>query len=157
MASEFTMRRRVDFADTDMAGIMHFSNYLRFMEAAEHAFFRSLGLRLHETRDGAMWGFARVHAACDYEKPLRYDDEVEVRVLVERVGRSSLRYRFVFTRVADGDGPCAPEVVARGVEAVVHVTRSTGDTDIRPAELSTTMVERLEAAPPERLREFERA
>ena len=43
MAHAFTMQRRVEFAETDMAGILHFSNYFRFMESVEHAFFRSLG------------------------------------------------------------------------------------------------------------------
>ena len=44
MAYEFRMKRPVEFYDTDMAGIMHFTNFFRFMEAAEHAFHRSLGL-----------------------------------------------------------------------------------------------------------------
>ena len=44
MPYEFQLSRRVEFSDTDMAGIMHFSNFFRFMEAAETAFLRSLGL-----------------------------------------------------------------------------------------------------------------
>ena len=47
VAYEFKIVREVEFSDTDMAGIMHFSNFFRFMEAAEHAFFRSLGLSIH--------------------------------------------------------------------------------------------------------------
>jgi len=46
MPYEFKLTRRVEFAETDMAGIMHYSNYFRFMETAEHAFFRSLGLSI---------------------------------------------------------------------------------------------------------------
>ena len=49
-AFEFKLTRRVDFSDTDMAGIMHFSNFFRFMEAAEQAFFRSLGFSIYDTR-----------------------------------------------------------------------------------------------------------
>ena len=57
MPYEFKQTRRVEFADTDMGGIMHFANYYRYMEAAEHAFYRSLGLRIHPPgdRDGVGW------------------------------------------------------------------------------------------------------
>jgi YbgC/YbaW family acyl-CoA thioester hydrolase len=157
MAHEYTVRRRVDFADTDMAGIMHFSNYFRYMEGVEHAFFRTLGLRLHGDRDGTMHGFARVHAACDYLRPLRYDDEVEIRLVIEHRGARSLRYRFIFTRIADQTGPCAREVVARGTETVVHVTRAPGEDDIKPSELTPQMIALLEPAPIELLPENESA
>jgi acyl-CoA thioester hydrolase len=43
MAFEYKVRRRVEFSETDMAGIVHYSNFFRYMEAAEHEFFRSLG------------------------------------------------------------------------------------------------------------------
>ena len=52
MAHEFTLTRRVEFSETDMAGIVHFSNFFRFMESAEHAFFRSLGFSVAGSRDG---------------------------------------------------------------------------------------------------------
>ena len=42
MAYEFRTKRRVEFADTDMAGIIHFTSLFRYMEETEHAFFRSL-------------------------------------------------------------------------------------------------------------------
>ena len=43
MAFEFKAIRRVEFSETDMAGIVHYSNFFRYMETAEHGFFRSLG------------------------------------------------------------------------------------------------------------------
>ena len=43
---EFSIRRRVQFAETDLAGIAHFSNFVRWMEETEHAFFRSLGMSI---------------------------------------------------------------------------------------------------------------
>jgi len=54
MAFEFSISRRVQFAETDMAGVVHFSNYFRWMEEVEHAFFRSVGLSVvmqHQGRD----------------------------------------------------------------------------------------------------------
>ena len=47
MPSEFKLTRRIEFAETDMAGIVHFANFFRMMESTEHAFFRSLGLTIH--------------------------------------------------------------------------------------------------------------
>ncbi len=47
MPYEFKLTRRVEFAETDMAGIVHFANFFRMMESTEHAFFRSLGFTIH--------------------------------------------------------------------------------------------------------------
>ena len=44
MATEFSITRRVEFSETDLAGIMHFTNFYRWMEICEHEFLRSLGL-----------------------------------------------------------------------------------------------------------------
>ncbi len=98
MATPFAITRRVEFGDTDMAGIMHFANFFRFMEVAETAFLRARGMTVAWSEDGVGYGFPRVSAACDFEKPLRFEDEVSIAVTVEKVGRKSLSYKFVFTR-----------------------------------------------------------
>ena len=43
MPYEFKATRRVEFSDTDMAGIVHFSKFFQYMETVEHGFFRALG------------------------------------------------------------------------------------------------------------------
>ena len=48
MPLKFTFTRRVQFFDTDMAGIVHFANFYRFMEEAEHEMFRSLGFKIED-------------------------------------------------------------------------------------------------------------
>jgi len=126
MASTFSNRRRIEFYETDMAGIVHFSNFFRFMESTEHAFFRSLGLALHHQDGELMSGWARVDARCHYDQPLRYMDEVEIELTVRSKKRSSLSYDFVFRRVGDRDGPTPPEDVAHGVLGVVHVSATNG-------------------------------
>ncbi len=98
--------RRVDFSDTDLAGIVHFSNFFRYMEAAEVAFLRSRGLSVQMDWDGMHLGFPRVAAACDYLKPARFEDVLDIAVTLERLGGKSLTYTFEFTR--------AGEVLARG-------------------------------------------
>src|SRR3954447_26650417 len=102
----FRVRRLIEFADTDMAGIVHFSNFFRFMEAAEHAYLRACGLSVFGEWQGQTITFPRVSASCDYLKPIRFEEEVTVAVAVERIGRTSVRYAFEFFR---GD-----EAVARG-------------------------------------------
>ena len=55
---EFRYRRRVQFAETDMAGIVHFSWYFRYMEEAEHALWRAAGLSIapaEPTSAGPAW------------------------------------------------------------------------------------------------------
>jgi acyl-CoA thioester hydrolase len=97
MSAPFRVSRRVDFADTDMAGIIHFSNYFRYMEFAEVAFLRSRGLSVSMTWGEEKLGFPRVSATCDFLHPVRFDDVVDIEVRVERVGRKSVTYAFAFT------------------------------------------------------------
>lgn len=99
MPSRFTTTRRVAFAETDMAGIVHFANFYRYMEDAEHAFFRSLGRSIMERQaDGSIFGWPRVAASCSFKAPAYYEDLLEVRVFVERIGVKSLTMRYEFFR-----------------------------------------------------------
>jgi acyl-CoA thioester hydrolase len=100
------MKRIVEFGDTDMAGIVHFAQFFHYMEAAEHAFLRSLGVSVVMDWEGTPVGMPRVSASCDYVRPARFADELEVRVLVRRIGRSSVTYAF---EVLKGE-----ELIARG-------------------------------------------
>ncbi|MHB1426871.1 MAG: acyl-CoA thioesterase [Gemmataceae bacterium] len=96
MSAPFRVSRRVDFADTDMAGIIHFSNYYRYMEYAEVAFLRARGLSVSMAWGEEKLGFPRVSATCDFLHPLHFEDVVEIEVQVERVGRKSVTYSFHF-------------------------------------------------------------
>ena len=82
MAYEFKIVQRVEFSDTDMAGIVHYANFFRYMDAAEHAFFRSLGFSIWTQGTEPPVGWPRVQAQCDFKHPLRFEDEVEVHLLV---------------------------------------------------------------------------
>lgn len=101
MASPFRYRRMVEFADTDMAGIMHFSAFFRFMEGAEHALIREVGLSVfHKPEelagDSAPLSFPRVSARCDFQRPARCEDWLDVEVAVQRLGNKSVTYAFRF-------------------------------------------------------------
>jgi acyl-CoA thioester hydrolase len=95
MPSEFETTRRVAFADTDLAGIVHFANFYRYMEDAEHEFFRSLGLKmLNRQTDGSVISWPRVSAACNFKAPAHYEDILRIRLVVARVGVKSLTYKI---------------------------------------------------------------
>ncbi len=106
MTTPFCMRRVVEFGDTDMAGIVHFAQFFRYMEAAEHAFLRSLGISVVMEWEGVPLGLPRVSATCDYLRPARFADEIDIYVSVRRLGRSSVTYGF---EIRNGT-----EAIARG-------------------------------------------
>jgi YbgC/YbaW family acyl-CoA thioester hydrolase len=120
MPSRFKITRTVEFHETDLAGIMHFSNYFRWMEACEMAFFRSLGLPVVTRRGDAMTGWPRVGVSCDYRAPLRFGDRVEVRLYVKEIRTRALTLVFQFRRLAPGGG--AAELAAGGEMTTVCAT-----------------------------------
>jgi len=91
-------RRRVEFRDTDAAGIVHFSAFFFWMESAEHELLRTAGVPVVDRRNGspeASW--PRVAASCDYTSAVRFGDEIEISARVAEIGRSSVTYGFDFT------------------------------------------------------------
>jgi acyl-CoA thioester hydrolase len=93
----FRTSRIVEFGETDMAGIVHFSNFFRFMESAECALLRSLGLGVALVWEGQSLGFPRVSANCDYLMPARFQDVLDVEVSIARLGQKSVTYAFDFS------------------------------------------------------------
>lgn len=143
MPSEFSITRRVEFSETDTAGIMHYSNFFRYMEAAEHAFFRSIGFSVVARPGAPQVGWPRVHASCDYHRPLRFEDEVEVRLTVIEKRSKALTYAFAFRRL---NGP-SPEEVARGRLTVVCVA-TLPDGTMKAVSIPPAIAGRIEVAPP---------
>ena len=106
MISRFEYHRRVAFSETDMAGIAHFANFFRYMEEAEHALFRSLGESVHpQGESGARTGWPRVEVQCKFRAPLRFEDEMLVEVLIDRLGSKSITYLHkIWGPAPDGGG-----------------------------------------------------
>lgn len=114
----FRCQRLVEFRDTDAAGIAHFSSFFFWMESAEHALLKSLGLRVvdHTPEDAdELFGvtsvdpvlkspgslevsWPRVSVAAEYRAAVRFDEEVGVAVGVAELGGSSVTYAFRFER-----------------------------------------------------------
>lgn len=95
----FTTTRRIEFCETDMAGIVHFANYYRYMEQAEHELFRSLGLKIAgKTVEGIDVGWPRVAAKCEYRAPARYDDVITIELTIVKQSTRSLTIEYQFSR-----------------------------------------------------------
>ena len=111
----------MQFYELDSAGIVHFSTYFRYMEEAEHALWRAAGLSIAPR--GAAVGFPRVAASFEYHRPLRFEDEVDVRIRIAAMSARSIRYtcdlRQGETRVATGTMTIV--CVASGVEPLKAV------------------------------------
>jgi YbgC/YbaW family acyl-CoA thioester hydrolase len=144
MPYEFKIVKRVEFSETDMAGIVHYSNFFRYMEAAEHSFFRSLGFSVVTKNVEPPVGWPRVHASCDYKSPLHFEDEVEVHMLVTGKKAKSLSYEFRFRKL-----PGATEI-ARGKLTVVCVTRDAHGR-MKATTIPKAIADQIEIAPIELL------
>lgn len=124
MVAAFTCERVIEFVETDAAGIVHHSNFFRFMESAESAWLRQLGCELHDPTSDYAW--PRVRVACSFARPARFGETLHTRLYVARLGRSSIDYVFDFTM---DELP-----VARGGYTVVHtrVDRANGRRRAQP-------------------------
>lgn len=121
--SRFVQACRVEWQDTDASGRIHFTAPFRWVQAAEHALLRSLG----QLSPG---GYPRVDVQATYLKALRFPDEVEIRLGVQELGRTSIAWVW---EVLQGD-----EVAVRGRYVVVHIGTGDSPRDL-PSELRTKL------------------
>ena len=102
----FKTSRRVEFRDTDTAGIVHFSCFYVYMEQTEHAFLREIGHPLFGEVDGKRCSWPRVAASCNFRSAIQFEQIIDVELSVIKLGTKSITYAFNFSRegkpVADG-------------------------------------------------------
>jgi len=106
MSAVELITRRVEFRDTDAAGIAHFSVFFNYMEEAEHEFLRRRGLSVFLHDEAGVISWPRVAVKCDYVSAVRFEDEVTIGVKLTRIGSKSVTYSF--------DMHCGERAVARG-------------------------------------------
>lgn len=141
MPSRFSMVHRVEFSDTDMAGIIHFSSFFRYMEVTEHAFFRSLGYSVDMNHEGRKYGWPRVHVECDFKRPVRFEDEVSVELILKEKRERSLRYQFDMRKVGNEEAG----LVAQGGFTVVCVQYDAERGGMRAVPIPSALAGQLEA------------
>jgi acyl-CoA thioester hydrolase len=130
----FRYSRRVQFADTDLVGIVHFSMFFRYMEEAEHALWRSAGLPVVQGGDDAGW--PRVSATFDYKAPLRFEDEFDVEVELAATTPRTIRYAFTLRR--------ANTLIGKGTLTAVCARKRNGGLEALP--VPDEIVARLRSA-----------
>ncbi|MBI4325592.1 MAG: acyl-CoA thioesterase [Chloroflexi bacterium] len=146
MPYEFKATRQVEFSETDMAGIVHYANFFRYMETAEHGFYRSLGFSVALNHFDPPLGFPRVHAECDYRKPLRFEDRFEIHLLVREKKSKTISYLFRFRKLNEEP----PVEVARGMLTIVCVAHY-GNGQMEAVGIPAEIADKIEVAPPELL------
>jgi acyl-CoA thioester hydrolase len=148
MAYEYRIVRRVEFSETDMAGIVHYSNFFRYMESAEHAFFRSIGFSVVPRKVDPPVGWPRVHAECDYRRPIRFEDKIEIQMYVTGKKSKSLTYGFWFRKLEGSE----IVDVAQGSLTVVCVRHEGGR--MKAATIPDEIARKIQVAPPKILRKL---
>ncbi|MEZ6096548.1 MAG: thioesterase family protein [Pirellulaceae bacterium] len=106
MATTFRVQRRVEFRDTDMAGIVHFSVFFMYMEQAEYEFLRSLGMSVVGDVAGQTLSWPRVAAECNYRRAIKFEQMIDIELSISRIGDKSVAYAYNFFEsgqpIADG-------------------------------------------------------
>lgn len=88
---------RVYYEDTDLAGIVYYANYLKFIERARSEWVRALGVdQVAMKAEGVVFAVRRVEA--DYLTPARYDDVLEVETTIEQASPARLVVKQVIRR-----------------------------------------------------------
>ncbi len=136
---ELHTRRRIEFADTDMAGIVHFARFFVFMETAEHEFLEMLGTPVHFSHEGRKVGWPRVAAACEYRSPARLGDVLDIHVTVRRKGTKAMTYGIRFA--------CDGRLVAEGQVSSICCVLDGEDEKLQPIPIPAFLADRIEPAP----------
>ncbi|NIR50182.1 acyl-CoA thioesterase [candidate division KSB1 bacterium] len=138
MPYEYRTKRKIEFADTDLAGICHFARFFVFMETAEHEFLNSLGTSVSTELNGNQIGWPRLAASCEYLTPVRFEEVVDIHLTVFRKGTKSMTYKFVFTK--------DDAVVVRGHMTSACCVCNPGE-PVRAIAIPDFIAEKLEEAP----------
>jgi 4-hydroxybenzoyl-CoA thioesterase/acyl-CoA thioester hydrolase len=97
MPQAYKTTRRIEFRDTDAAGMAHFSVFFVLMEETEHELLRHLGLSVMLSDDQGPLSFPRVAARCDYQRAVHFEDVLDIEVTIVRLGKKSVTYEFNFS------------------------------------------------------------
>ncbi|MBM7413319.1 MULTISPECIES: thioesterase family protein [Nocardiaceae] len=111
----FSLSGRVEWVDTDAAGIYHNSTVVRFVESAEAALVRECGL------DGYFPVAPRVRYEVDFHAPLYFGQQVTTDLDIAHLGLSSMRFEFAIWGEAFEGRDRA--LAAKGSYVTVHIDR----------------------------------
>ncbi|HET7696366.1 MAG TPA: thioesterase family protein [Vicinamibacterales bacterium] len=138
---EFRVSRRVLFSETDVAGLVHFSNFFRYFEDAEHALWRQAGLSIHPERSPIGW--PRVSASCEFHRPLKFEQEFEIAVRIAEMTKRTIAYTGEITRNGEKIAGAAWKIacVARLADGSIKSADIPGDVAGRLAPFAQRMAD----------------
>lgn len=84
------VRAKVQWGETDAAGIVFYPNYFHWFDNAAHAFFRALGLPLADLMKQGIFT-PILSAGSDFKAPLKYDDDITITSAITEVRNKSFR------------------------------------------------------------------
>lgn len=147
MIYEHTSTRRIEFSETDMAGLVHFSNFFKYMETAERDFFEAAGVDLIRTKPGELVGWPRARAECKFSAPLRFGETIDIHLAVKALKDRAIDFQFrIFRRNPDGTRTQA----GKGHMTTVLSELTTAG-ELRSVELPDDLRARITEAPREAL------
>ncbi len=94
-------RLRVRYAETDQMQVVYHANYFIWFEVGRTDLLRSLGWTYREM-EAAGFGLPVLEARCAYQRPARYDDEIEIRTTGRLVSPVRLAFDYEAVRLGDG-------------------------------------------------------
>ena len=122
-------RLRVRYAETDKMGVVYYANYFVWFEVARTDLLRALGWSYREMEHAGV-SLPVIDARCEYKRPAKYDDEIDVRTTGRMLSPIRMQFDYEVVRAADG-------VVA----AVGHTVHAALDQAGRPCRLPKRVAE----------------
>lgn len=132
----FLYRHKVQFYETDLMGVVHHSNYLRFYEAARVAWAHEQGLISYQKPESASH-FAVYHTEVKHLKPAFFGEDLEVEVRARREG-VKIFFQYRMSTLRQGQ---------RELVSTAQTTHVPLDKDLKVKKLPTEYLEKLEKAP----------
>ncbi|MGB0743695.1 MAG: acyl-CoA thioesterase [Opitutales bacterium] len=145
MPYEHISTRKVEFSETDMAGLVHFSNFFKYMETAERDFFEAAGVDLIRTKPGELVGWPRARAECKFSAPLRFGDTFDIHIAVKAVKDRAIDFQF---RILRRNPDSSRTQCGKGHMTTV-LTELTSEGELRSVPLPAHLLARITEAPAE--------
>lgn len=133
----FVHHRTIEFHETDAAGLVHFSNYFRYAESAEHALYRAVNYPMMKRDGSTFYGWPRVRAQAKYSAPLDSGDVVKIELWITEFKDKAIEWSFKLFNAATG------ALAAKGSFATMHVHIDALTRDMKSVEIPKKLREEL--------------
>lgn len=146
MSYSITTKHRVEFYETDMAGIVHFSNYFRWMESAETKLFQTFEIPITKREEAIISGWPKVETSCTFSNPLRFQDEVEISLTIKEIKNHSICYNFLFYKIENNIKIEVAQGTMTTVFAKFNILDNTISASLIEEELKNKILQKIEIA-----------